>query len=735
MAVGPCPLETGVLAVKGDMESITSKTVQSSRTGSLTRTSSAFDVGYLQFWLLRLSVISRNWTLTLLICVVMNYCISRTAAELKPGIPTLKPAGIKILRVPDVKYFRYLNLDENNQKLYIGAMNYVIRINDISDITKSYDKTDRLNQSSLFNTDANSCNSWFPSDVEHECQNHIRAVIPLVNGSIEICGTSAYNPRIFMLHPSHFQVSSDSLYKTSSKGLGVCPPSPNATCNIIYVREGNPGNVPVTYSATILGFSTARPLIYRPAIPGYSNLLRTENLDTKWLNEPYFVQSFDVGKYVYFFFREHAIEYMNCGKAVYSRVARVCKNDRGGKKVLQSRFTSYFKARLNCSIPGNYPFYFNELYDVYRIGDVFYGLFRTYNNGLFGSAVCAFTNEDINKTFEGPFKEQKESTSNWQTVPSSREPNPRPGQCSEDSTNISDDVLQFSKARPLMDLSVQMFMGHPVFYEQEIMYEKMVVLKRNRFTIYMLATDNGQIHKVLSWLDGQTYQHKVITVWNGFADNEQIQQLKLFNDSLYLSTDTQVIQIPVSQCDGYQYCTQCIQDPDCGWNNNAAKCQPYIDNAALIQDVTASIPEKVCTDACKQGQVVKQRQRVYGEAIHLDCQSKCEPSSEVHWFFNNVLIIPDELKFFQTVNNSLIMLNVTASDSGSYRCQSQGVVLKEHYVYVTDCHDPETCWRYEFRDWCIKFEKYQKDMEFWRCQKDKVKENCLVDTESCKWND
>ena len=32
-----------------------------------------------------------------------------------------------------------------------------------------------------------------------------------------------------------------------------------------------------------------------------------------------------MGDYVYFFFRETAVEYMNCGKALYARVARVCK--------------------------------------------------------------------------------------------------------------------------------------------------------------------------------------------------------------------------------------------------------------------------------------------------------------------------------------------------------------------------------------------------------------------------
>ncbi len=77
--------------------------------------------------------------------------------------------------------------------------------------------------------------------------------------------------------------------------------------------------------------------------------------------EPNFVGSYDIGEYVYFFFREPAVEYMNCGKNVYSRVARVCKRDTGGKNILVNNWATYLKARLNCSIPGDYPFYFNEI--------------------------------------------------------------------------------------------------------------------------------------------------------------------------------------------------------------------------------------------------------------------------------------------------------------------------------------------------------------------------------------
>jgi Sema domain len=77
--------------------------------------------------------------------------------------------------------------------------------------------------------------------------------------------------------------------------------------------------------------------------------------------EPNFVGSFDMGEYVYFFFRETAVEYINCGKNIFSRVGRVCKKDTGGKNILSQNWATYLKARLNCSIPGEFPFYFNEI--------------------------------------------------------------------------------------------------------------------------------------------------------------------------------------------------------------------------------------------------------------------------------------------------------------------------------------------------------------------------------------
>lgn len=110
---------------------------------------------------------------------------------------------------------------------------------------------------------------------------------------------------------------------------------------------------------------------------------------------------------MYFFFRETAVEYINCGKAVYSRVARVCKKDIGGKNMYFSQnWATYLKARINCSISGEFPFYFNEIQSVYQIPNVetkFYATFTTSTNGLVGSAVCSFDIGEVNAAFNGEY--------------------------------------------------------------------------------------------------------------------------------------------------------------------------------------------------------------------------------------------------------------------------------------------------------------------------------------------
>ena len=66
----------------------------------------------------------------------------------------------------------------------------------------------------------------------------------------------------------------------------------------------------------------------------------------------------------------------------------------------------------------------------------FYAVFTTSQNGLTGSAICVFNTADVQTAFMGKFKEQASSSSAWLPVLSSKVPEPRPGQCVNDTQTL-----------------------------------------------------------------------------------------------------------------------------------------------------------------------------------------------------------------------------------------------------------------------------------------------------------
>ena len=116
----------------------------------------------------------------------------------------------------------------------------------------------------------------------------------------------------------------------STQGIFLIVVRLSVLCFINFVAFIFPSCRGSLYAATVADFSATDSLIIK-------NQLRTEQYDYMHLNSPDFVGSLEDEEHVYFFFREAAVEFMNCGKAVYSRVARVCKNDEGGSHKFANR--------------------------------------------------------------------------------------------------------------------------------------------------------------------------------------------------------------------------------------------------------------------------------------------------------------------------------------------------------------------------------------------------------------
>lgn len=273
-------------------------------------------------------------------------------------------------------------VDATNEFIYIGAKNYLIKLslrndsmrllNPTTDLLAWEPNIDTINDCRSANSNSNSAKY---------CQNYIRLVL-LDKNSIDrllICGTYARRPTCTYRSKEHLSLTLDTF-----DGIGKCPNSPDSSLAYVSLKNGD------HYFATSIDYSEQgmRPdyLINRNLGP--SSQLRTDQFNSNWLNDPVFVASIEIGNYVYFFMRETAIEYMNCGQKIYSRVVRLCKHDQGS--VNYNVWKSFEKARLSCFVPGSghnetgshhrqYPFYFDEIQNVHydEKQQLIYGLFTT----------------------------------------------------------------------------------------------------------------------------------------------------------------------------------------------------------------------------------------------------------------------------------------------------------------------------------------------------------------------
>ncbi|MED6242411.1 Semaphorin-6B [Ataeniobius toweri] len=206
------------------------------------------------------------------------------------------------------------------------------------------------------------------TSVQDECRNFIKVLLSR-QGGLFLCGTNAFNPLCANYTGDTLEMIGDPV-----NGMARCPYDPKHA-NVALFAEGN------LFTATVTDFLAIDAVIYRSL--GDSPALRTIKHDSKWFREPYFVSAVEWGPHIYFFFREIAMEFNYLEKVVVSRVARVCNRDQGGsQRVLEKQWTSFLKARLNCSIPGDSHFYFNLLHSTSPIirmhgRDIILGVFST----------------------------------------------------------------------------------------------------------------------------------------------------------------------------------------------------------------------------------------------------------------------------------------------------------------------------------------------------------------------
>uniref|UniRef100_A0A665TEC9 Semaphorin-4E-like n=1 Tax=Echeneis naucrates TaxID=173247 RepID=A0A665TEC9_ECHNA len=516
---------------------------------------------------------------------------------------------------------------------------------------------------------------------EVECRNYIRTLHTVNDTTMYVCGTNAFSPTCDFLTFVNGQLT---LQGKQEEGKGKCPFDPFQRYSSLMV--GND-----LYSATSINFLGSEPVVLRS-----SNLaLRTE-FKGSWLSEPNFVYMDFVGESVdspdgdddkvYLFFSENAMEYDFYSKVAVSRVARVCKGDMGGQRTLQRKWTSFLKARLDCSLPE--PSLPPIVQDVFLLKhkdwrkSVFYAVFTPQSLSQV-SAVCAYSVSAIRDIFStGKFKTPVAvETSHVKWVMYTGEvPVPRPGACINNvartmgmnrSLDLPDKTLQFIRDRPLMDEAVRPETGGPLLVKKGALLTRIVVdsvlaLDGQRYEVMFTGTENGYVQKAVNYA-GEMFIIEEIQL---FENPEPITILRLSSSKgqLYAGSVFGAIQMPVSNCSRYDTCVDCIlaRDPYCAWDFSTEQCSsvhslPRSSNTAMQSLKQGDVSQ------CPQLGTFPHSAFACINNIQLPCQLHTN-LAQVLWRFSDQTLHSNHKYYIYS--GGLLILHASESDAGLYICDS-----------------------------------------------------------------
>ncbi|XP_032413717.1 semaphorin-4B-like [Xiphophorus hellerii] len=590
--------------------------------------------------------------------------LGSTCALLPPRISFLLNSPERPLvhfNLTDVSNTATLLLSNDSSTLYIGARNAILLLNvSQSDVISLRHKVTW----SPSKVDRGDC-AYKVQDPKVDCQNFVHVVQRVNSTHLYVCGSNAYNPQQAFIDMELLSVVQQ------DEARGRCPFSPFERSSAVIIDQE-------LFAATTTDFKGKNPQISRfLSKDGRPDISLDSSISL--LEDPRFVSvSVDpAGQKLYFFFSEIGKEFSFVDQIQIPRVAQVCKDDVGGQRILQKKWTSFAKSALLCQPPEQPPF--NILEDMFTLQPpegadasetLFYGVFTSQWSRRPESAVCTFKLKDIRDVFAGTFKTLEKGT--YQLKP----PAGRQylGQCG--LSNSSDSELSEVKMNYLTDRNVKPV--GPVFVFPEQKYSRVVVMKTTaansqQYNVLFLLTESGFLHKAVP----SDQDLRVIEEIQVFREPQQVKSMILSSSKglVYLGTSEGVTAVPVAQCLSYRSCRQCIlaRDPLCGWSQTRRTCTG-LDGAG---DSVVQSLDSIKGDECQPAERILQHHDVFvqlNEVVTLQC---VKPSNlaTLRWSFADAAVQSDRL-FIQAANGSLRFL-ASAGTFGIYRCQAEEDGLME----------------------------------------------------------
>ncbi|ERE75612.1 semaphorin-3F isoform 1 [Cricetulus griseus] len=524
--------------------------------------------------------------------------------------------------------YRILLKDEDHDRMYVGSKDYVLSL-DLHDINREpliihwAASPQRIEECILSGKDGNG-----------ECGNFVRLIQPWNRTHLYVCGTGAYNPMCTYVNrgrraqaPSWTQTQvvrgrgsratdgADRPTPTAPRqdyifylepeklesGKGKCPYDPKLDTASALINEE-------LYAGVYIDFMGTDAAIFRTL--GKQTAMRTDQYNSRWLNDPSFIHAELIP--------DNPLQRADLNLATCSHP----QNDDGGHCCLVNKWSTFLKARLVCSVPGEdgIETHFDELQDVFvqQTQDVrnpvIYAVFTSSGSVFRGSAVCVYSMADIRMVFNGPFAHKEGPNYQWMPF-SGKMPYPRPG-------------------------------------------TKVIVLPKDDQEVEELMLEEVEVFKEPAAVKTMTISSK--------------------RQQLYVASAVGVTHLSLHRCQAYgAACADCClaRDPYCAWDGQA--CSRYTASSkrrSRRQDVRHGNPIRQCrgfNSNANKNAIESVQYGVAGSAAFLECQPR-SPQATVKWLFqrdpsDRRREIRAEDRFLRT-EQGLLLRALQLGDRGLYSC-------------------------------------------------------------------
>jgi hypothetical protein len=596
----------------------------------------------------------------------------------------------------------YSNMLLKNKHLYLSGTNYVFKLNSLNISDKS--AVDYKERSILPTIDLNHNHT----SIRERAKNHVKFLgsSDFLNDLI-ICGTNLGRPHLYDLKMT------DLSNQLEYNGNYLCSGVLNETSlglisydvNYLKYQSIKKG---IMYSAvwhsqesSLENGIFSRYGIYRKEIEFNRNFIKTHS-SPHWLWDPQFISVIEDFEFVYYFFSEFSIEefkksYPNFNMSStqnlsdftnilasrneltrYSRVARVCKSDKGMSSLkhsfLNNLWTSFRKIKIECKCDGHSVVFSNLILvkvlesNPNKLLGIFYHKYS--EKDLEFSVLCEFDIGDLR---------QKLKTTKFKVDKNQSEFEEDTLKCDQNEEEIKSSITEnnneetdndtFDDSRDTDEKDLDRF--YLFLSENTLLDATFIGTCKN-----LLPTRVKSVSISSSFIYLFTSNHKVIQVNN---DNYEIfteidlNSVKIIseillnekNNLLYLAALDGVYQIDLDRvkelaCNQNEYCSICLVDNFCRWDP---------ESTPSCSSLRESIPRK--TIECSSFKISEDYTFKENQTISLKCGNfSRNVIDRIRWYKNDVEVSSSNLNHFFTNKADLILVNINSDIySGLYTCK------------------------------------------------------------------